>query len=78
MKLYLYLVERSETSPLAVFGEYGGFVCCATSAAEARNTKIGDIEDEWVSDTSTLRVTMLGEAAPSIEPGIVLASYYGD
>lgn len=69
---------------LANADEYWGFVVVAEDEAQARryhpngrlDVDIWSTEaPEWPVELETLRITDLGEAAPGIERGVVLASF---
>jgi len=82
MKLYLYLVSRTD---FVGYDEYDGFVIAAPNAAAARHTHPNNrmpVRSSWSSKGGTwpvtpeaLKVRKIGVAAAGVKPKVVLASF---
>lgn len=79
MKLYL-ITQRERTG----YDTYDSAVVCAESELDARNTHAHGIPSEtynpwesdmWASSPDNVTAELIGEASPSVEKGIVLASF---
>jgi len=60
---------------------YDGMVVCAEDETDARSTTTWECESNgWNTDTvwcnpEQIKVTLIGDAAPGVERGVVLASF---
>ena len=83
----LYLVERLDAGG---YDSYSEFVICCANDDFARNTH-PDEGYEWykserymprynswvqVDAIDTLKVTLLGQASPDLEPGVIISSFH--
>lgn len=66
------------------FDRYLAFVCVAESEEAARRTHPSGDADDWgqdfgqwvkIGEVSKLTVTLIGDASPGVERGVVMSSY---
>ncbi len=73
----LYIISQDENNG---YDTYDSAVVCAENEEEARNIDPSGQNwrenwSEWCSSPNQVEVMYIGEAAPEVEKGVVLASY---
>lgn len=77
----LYLISQQENNE---WDTYSAAVVCASSENEAQRIRPDGQEwssldpwhNSWATIPENVKVQLIGEAAPNIEPGVVLASFH--